>query len=132
MREIKFRAMATVNNKHNGIKAGDFVYGHYIESGCDAPCIIFGDGEQVEVDKNTLGQLTGQKDETGTEIYEDDISASQDDHASSFKLGQVVFTECGAWTVKGFFGHYEYLGEASRLVIGNVHQHPGLLTTEAA
>ena len=32
MREIKFRALAVVNDKHNNIKVGDFVYGQYIES----------------------------------------------------------------------------------------------------
>jgi hypothetical protein len=47
MRTIKFRAKAIVKNKHSNIKVGDFVFGCYIESGCDAPCIIFGDGEQI-------------------------------------------------------------------------------------
>tara|TARA_R110000744_G_C19287740_1_gene554327 strand:- start:354 stop:773 length:420 start_codon:yes stop_codon:yes gene_type:complete len=83
MRTIKFRAKAIVNDKYNNIKVGDFVFGHYIESGCDAPCIIFCDGEQIEVDKNTLGQLTGLTDQYGKGIYENDIvksTATANDH----------------------------------------------------
>ena len=73
MRHIKFRALAVVNDKHNGIKVGDFVYGSYIESGVDAPCIIFGDGEQIEVDRKTLGQFIGRTDKDGVEVYDGDI-----------------------------------------------------------
>ena len=75
MRTIKFRAKATVNDKHSNIKVGDFVFGHYIESGCDAPCIIFGDGEQIEIDKNTLGQMiqTKSRNNTFAELYEGDV-----------------------------------------------------------
>lgn len=51
MRVIKFRSLSVVNDIHNNIKVGYFVYGNYIESGIDAPCIIFGDGEQIEIDK---------------------------------------------------------------------------------
>ena len=73
MRAAKFRAVASVNDKHAGIKAGDFVFGSYIESGCDAPCIIFGDGEQIEVDKKTLSQYIDVDDFNGREIYSGDI-----------------------------------------------------------
>jgi hypothetical protein len=75
MRAITFRAKALINDKYNNIKVGDFVYGHYIENGCDAPCIIFGDGEQIEVDRRTLGQRTGQKDCKKIDTYEGDIAS---------------------------------------------------------
>ena len=49
-----FRAKAVVNDRRNNVNAGDWVRGSFIESGVDAPCIIFGDGEQIEVDRLTL------------------------------------------------------------------------------
>lgn len=72
MRQIKFRALAVVNDKHNNIKVGDFVYGQYIVSGVDAPCIIFGDGEQIEVDEKTVGQFIDMIS-SGVEVYEGDV-----------------------------------------------------------
>lgn len=75
MKIIKFRAKAIVSNKYNNIKVGDFVFGCYIETECDAPCIIFGDGEQIEIDKRTLGQMiqTKSRNNTCDELYEGDI-----------------------------------------------------------
>jgi hypothetical protein len=73
MRTIKFRAKAIVNNKFASIKVGDFVYGSYIESECDAPCIIFGGGEQVEIDRKTLGQLIIPKSKFYPSVYEGDL-----------------------------------------------------------
>jgi hypothetical protein len=72
MRNIKFRALSLVNNKCNNIKVGDFVYGCYIESDCDAPCIILINGAKIEINKATLGQLTCLNDKNGKHIYEGD------------------------------------------------------------
>lgn len=71
-RRIQFRAKAIVNQKWNGIKVGDFVHGSFIESGVDATCIVFGDGEQVEIDISTMGQLTGFKSVRGVNVFEGD------------------------------------------------------------
>jgi uncharacterized phage protein (TIGR01671 family) len=76
MREILFRAKAIVNQKWNDIKVGDFVYGSFINSEVDAPCIIFGQGEQIEIDRKTLCQFIGKKDENGVRIFEGDTVRS--------------------------------------------------------
>lgn len=97
-----FRAKALVNQKFNGIKVGDWVNGSYIESGTDAPCIIFGDGEKIEVDKATLSQLIG-VDQSNNPLYNNDIIefdvVSQCHQQKSY--GLVYFAQdCFAFKVK--------------------------------
>lgn len=130
-RILKFRALPIVIFIINNIKFGDFVYGHYIESGCDAPCDIFGDGEQIEVNKKTLGQFTGLKDKNGVEIYEGDILVKKCSKFCSIGVVKVIH---GCWMVCGgesddpYFNlyHYKELVE----IIGNIHKNPELLTTD--
>ena len=129
MREIKFRALAVVNDKHAGIKVGDFVYGHYIESGCDAPCIIFGDGEQIEVNKKTLGQFISLTDENGANIFDGDII-----NDSLVGVGAVKFCNANSAFkvsygdgVGKWFIDFSASDMRSLEVIGNIHQNPELL-----
>jgi uncharacterized phage protein (TIGR01671 family) len=133
MRQIRFRALAVVNDKHNFIKIGDFVYGAYIESGVDAPCIIFGDGEQIEIDRKTLGQLTGSTDNNGVEIYGGDILK---DHVG---IGEVKYSDRHAAFrviyVDGmakWFYDYNLKGERESIeVIGTTHKNPELLEQQS-
>ena len=73
MRKIKFRAKASVSDMLLDIKMGDWVFGCYIASDCNLPSIILEDGNQIEIDQNTLGQFVGLKDINDLEIYEGDI-----------------------------------------------------------
>lgn len=73
MRTIKFRGKSTTKYPAQNISFGDWVYGSYVQSGVDAPCIIFGDGEQCEIDQETLGQYTGLLDKNGKGICKDDL-----------------------------------------------------------
>ena len=131
MRTIKFRAKASTNARGAGIKKGDWVYGSYIESDCDAPCIIFGDGEQIEIDRETLGQLVGLHDQSGADIYEGDALRKHHDDGESNYEGIV------SWIVE-----YDWLGWCSMLggypellriedqdsleIIGNIFDRPEL------
>lgn len=150
-RTIKFRALAVVNDKYNSIKVGDFVYGSFIQSGVDAPCIIFGDGEQIEIDKETLGQLTGLTDKNGVDIYENDVvkilltdwpsqspegTLSIDEYKDSLtKVFTIAFNE-GAFQISCPCYYSDDLTVYDDIrcgthgyieVIGNIHQHPELL-----
>lgn len=135
MREIRFRGRSVVNDRYNGIKVGDWVYGCFIQSGCDAPCIIFGDGEQVEIDRDTLSQYTGLKDSEGAEIYERDIVRCIPD--GEYELSYVCKVERKGTAltveVRGFEYDYTCIHWAADScyleykVIGNVHENPELL-----
>ncbi len=138
MRQIKFRALAIVNDRHSSIKVGDFVYGHYIESGCDAPCIVFGDGEQIEVDKQTLGQLVGLTDKNGVDIYEGDVMSpihyqkvEFGNAVVEFKKGMFCFEINKPFisTIKPLTQSFGYGARANNhfIVIGNIHQNPELM-----
>jgi uncharacterized phage protein (TIGR01671 family) len=136
MRTLKFRAQAVVNNKSNNIKVGDFVFGSYIESGCDAPCIIFGDGEQIEVDKKSLGQLVGQKDCDGNNTYEGDIVSKKmiDDSVHkcvirySDRYAKFIFCPLSeTWDFDKDVVDNPFERNTYR-VSGNMHQNPELLS----
>lgn len=131
MREIKFRALSVVNAKWNNTKVGDFVYGSFIENNVDAPCIVFGDGEQVEINRKTLGQFTGASTPKGIDIYKGDIikgvfyaPGERFDATGSVewcdeRLAYIVDDNCD---------ESDYLHEwIGCEVIGNIHQNPELL-----
>lgn len=69
-RKILFRAKAADSNT-KGIKKGQWVEGCCIETDCDAPAIVFGDGEQVTIDEDTLGQYIG-LEINGRKVFEGD------------------------------------------------------------
>lgn len=72
MIEIKFRAKSLVSIPRLNIKVGDFVQGSFIKTNVDAPCIVFGKGEQVEIDPRTLEQFTNNPENFWKSVYEDE------------------------------------------------------------
>jgi len=121
-RKIKFRARAAVNDKVNGIKKCDWVYGSFVESGCDAPCIIFGDGEQIEIDRNTLGQFVNILDMDGEEIYEGHELLFCDDDGDSYPIGVVKWCDKDVAFVACDGNGYNWFG-SSGAVAADYYSH---------
>lgn len=123
-----FRAKAKVNNRHINIKAGDWVFGSYIENAIDAPCIIFGYGEQIEIDKTTLGQFIHLNSD-GDPVFEHDFVQVDylvpEEQGCTF--GLVYFcTDSFCYRVKDTFGENDYLNETDSKLWGNKFDNPDL------
>lgn len=111
-REILFRGKS--------LTSGDFVYGDLIQYE-PIPCIRCLDYEdnynEIEVNKETIGQFTGLTDKNGVKIFEGDILKYDNTEG-------IIFFEDGS-----FFAKFEYLrsshllGELEREleIIGNIH-----------
>ncbi len=95
------------------------------------------DGGAVDVNPETVGQFTGLKDKSGTEIYEGDILHDSEE------TYEVIFGEyhLDGFIHTGFFTRHVtagYVGPMDRTdalvvkVIGNIHQHPHLLNGDRA
>lgn len=123
-----FRAKAIGFYHHIDIKAGDWVFGSYIENAIDAPCIIFGDGEQIEIDKNTLGQFIHYNND-GDPVFEYDLVQIDylvpEEQGTTF--GLVYFcTDSFCYRVKDTFGEKDHLDETDSKLWGNKFDNPDL------
>lgn len=147
MRTIKFRGLA---------KNKQWVVGSYIKTDIDAPCIVYGDGEQEEIKSETIGQYTGLLDKNLKEIYEGDIvkqpNTINKENFGEYSLKEIKFNN-GAFLLSyltsekgqiiprdytaGFITDY---GDNKLMlwginpyviddleVVGNIHQNPELL-----
>jgi hypothetical protein len=129
MNRNTFRAKAIVNQKHSGITVGDWVTGSFIQSRVDAPCIIFGYGEQIEIDIETLGQFIT-SNEFKQPIFEGDFGEFEhlmpEEMSTSF--GLVYFCEeTLCYRVKDLFGEKDPLAEITGKVIGNKFDNKDML-----
>lgn len=136
---IKFRAVANVNDKYNGIKKGDFVYGSFVETNIYCQ-IIFGDGEQISVDRKTVGQYTGLKDKNGFGIYEGDIVKWGHIDGYTERMPRIAIVSLdpslnfrtinlGKNNDDFHYGSFAYANCIDKCmeVIGNIHKNPELL-----
>ncbi|WP_339862285.1 YopX family protein [Paremcibacter congregatus] len=120
MREILFRGKT---------KAGEWVFGCYISTGCDAPAIVWGDGVQAEVDPETVGQYTGRKDMYGLKIFDgDNLEVYQDFRPSS--TGGVKTFIVQNHVNRGYPWNTYLLHMDKARIIGNIHDNPELVESE--
>ena len=121
MREIKFRGF---NRKNNVWLHGFYLQNRGAHFVCPDEWATGKSWDDYEIDPETLGQYTGMKDRSGTEIYEGDIVNFDDEQEN----GVVVYdNEQALFGLKyddrfnpRTFGLYD--SEPNELeVIGNVH-----------
>ena len=104
------------NTKFNG----SWIYGYYAGEG-----YIVSYGDEVLIDKESLGEYSGLRDKNNIEIYEGDIIKTDLDN----KLGVIVFAE-GSFRVKTkrvTVGLNWLLDLTKVEVIGNIYDNPELL-----
>lgn len=124
-----FRAKSKVNCRHSNIKVGDWVFGSYIENTLDAPCIIFGDGEQIEIDKATLGQFIKYNEDNDPVFEYDFVQVDYlvpEEQGCTF--GLIYFCNSSfAYRVKDTFGEDDMLEDIDDAKLwGNKFDNPDL------
>jgi hypothetical protein len=122
-----YRGKAIVNQKHHGIKAGDWVIGSFIQSNVDAPCIIFGDGEQIEIDCDSLGQFITINEFKQT-LFDGDFLALEVNENNENNVGLIYFCEeTLSYGVQDTFGSKHLLSQVIGKVIGNKFDNAAML-----
>lgn len=138
MREIKFKGKTVITN--------EWIYGDLIHRGEET--YILSDEkvdsvDRYQVDQETVGQLTGLKDDYGVDIYEGDILAVPELYETpemtptNYINWQVVFVH-GAFNLsqpgyepgvdsESLFQEYESY-DARFTVLGNIHDNADLLS----
>jgi hypothetical protein len=115
MREILFRG--------KGTDGGLWSEGSLVQLETVTTIYVWPDGEEFEVDTETVGQYTGLRDKNNKRIFEGDIVLAGDRKS----YATVYFTR-GGWHLK-FANSSEMLPDNSFhcVVVGNIHDNPELL-----
>lgn len=134
MREIKFRGKRLDN--------GEWIYGsllasHFKDDKKERYFITQFSGNYTfehEVDPATVGQYTGLKDMSGTDIWEGDIMRIPETCFNAEIIGRVLFEEDAYYIIPlqdGYlWGLHWSLRKHNAKVIGNIYNSPELLKTE--
>ena len=125
MRKILFRGKCIHDDKQNGYKKGEWIYGSlFIQSTTDEVFIFDFTDSKIPVDPETVGQYIGLEDYSSSKAYEGDIVQDLDDGT----LGIVYWDEEEA----GFMIEIENCAVPAQdisyyQVIGNKWDNPELL-----
>lgn len=125
MRKILFRGKCIHDDKQNGYKKGEWIYGSlFIQSTTDEVFIFDFTDSKIPVDPETVGQYIGLEDYSSSKVYEGDIVQDLNDAA----LGVVYWDEDEAQFIFEFddcslggTDNYYYQ------VVGNKWDNPELL-----
>lgn len=126
MRESKFRGF----NRKNGV----WLYGFYLQNrGAHFVCPDeFADGkswDDYEIDPETRGEYTGQKDKNGQEIYEGDVVATEMNGCRYVQ--EVVWSDVtNGFSFRGHGCGPMFHKPSCMEVIGNIHDNPELLNKQ--
>lgn len=120
MRDIKYRGL------HR--KSNTWYYGCFIETDCDCPCIVFGDGDQIEVDPETVGQYIGRIDQNKAEAFEGDVIKAIDYPCPTIGVIEFDASQSGYRIKVGSCAYMMVPGLFE--IIGNIHESPELLKGE--
>ena len=128
-REIKYRGLKTFQIFSGEMKSV-WIYGFYLKRGTygdpgpQAHIFVYENGyEGYRVDSKTIGQFTGLVDNTGKEIYEDDIISSGDG-----RIGIVEFHN-GGFVVNYGDNMIQALYDMQNweiIILGNIFENPEL------
>ena len=134
-REIKYRGLKTFQIFSGEMKSV-WIYGFYLKRGTygdpgpQAHIFVYENGyEGYRVDAKTIGQFTGLVDNTGKEIYEDDIIS-----LDNGRIGVITFHD-GCFVVNYSSGTRQALYDVQdwkMTILGNRFENPELLVAITA